>query len=234
MRIRSNDSSSLPPARTGMDEARSTTSQCRIGKASVSQPEVSMRKVYESIVVILAAGLAAAIALIELPIHSTEPGTVVGGGDLFAAPPPTSAPALPPLPPLLFPPGSSTPVPIESPATSAPSLPPGAQPRQGMTEASSPAMGVLGTSLAQQAPTPTTKPLSAPAPRPRPASNKPKPPPTAKKAKPLRPTKPPQSTKPKPPPTSNKPKPPPPTGQPKSEVKPKDGRKATSAGALNP
>jgi hypothetical protein len=173
-----------------------------------------MRKVYESIVVILAAGLAAAIALIELPIHSTEPGTVVGGGDLFAAPPPTSAPALPPLPPLLFPPGSSTPVPIESPATSAPSLPLGAQPRQGRTEASSPAMGVLGTSLARQAPTPTTKPRSAPAPKPRPASNKPKPPPTSKKPKPLRPTK---------------PKPPPPTGQPKSEIKPKDGRKATSA-----
>jgi hypothetical protein len=173
-----------------------------------------MRKVYEGIVVILAAGLAAAIALIELPIHSTEPGTVVGGGDLFAAPPLTSAPALPPLPPLLFPPGSSTPVPIESPATTAPSLPLGARPGQGMTEASSPAMGVLGTSLAQQAPPPATEPPSAP---------EPKPPPTAKKAKPLR------STKPEPPPTSNRPKPPPPTGQPKSEVKPKDGRKATSA-----
>jgi hypothetical protein len=187
-----------------------------------------MRKVYESIVVIVAAGLAAAMALIELPIHSTEPGTVVGGGDLFAAPPPTSAPALPPLPPLLFPPGSSTPVPIESPPTSAPSFPLGAQPRQGMTEASSPAMGVLGTSLAQQAPTPTTEPPSAPASKPPSASNKAKPPPTSKKPKP------PQPTKPKPPPTSNKSKPPPPTEQPKSEIKPKDGRKATAAGNLNP
>jgi hypothetical protein len=177
-----------------------------------------MRKVYESIMVIVAAGLAAAIALIDLPIHATGPGTVVGGGDLFAAPPPTSAPALPPLPPLLFPPGSSTPVPIESPATSAPSLPLGAQPRQGRTEASSPAMGVLGTSLARQAPTPTTEPPSAPEPKP----------PTSKKSKPLRPTK------PEPPLTSNRPKPPPPTGQPKSEIKPKDGRKATSAGNLNP
>jgi hypothetical protein len=217
-----------------MDEARSTTSQCRIGKASVSQPEVNMRKIYESIVVILAAGLAAAMALIELPIHSTEPGTVVGGGDLFAAPPLTSAPALPPLPPLLFPPGSSTPVPIESPAASAPSLPLGAQPRRGMTEASSPAMGVLGTSLAQQAPTPPTEPLSAPEPKPPPASNKAKPPSTAKKPRPLRPTKPPQPTEPMAPPISNKAKPPPPTAQPKSEIKPKDGRKATSAGDLNP
>jgi hypothetical protein len=228
MRIRSSDSSSLPPARTGTDEARSTTSQCRIGRASVGRPEVSMRKVYESIVVIVAAGLAAAMALIDLPIHSTEPGTVVGGGDLLAAPPPTSAPALPPLPPLLFPPGSSTPVPIESPATSAPSLPLGAQPRRGMTEASSPAMGVRGTSLAQQAPTPPTEPLSAPAAKPPPASNKAKPPPTSTKPKPLRPTK------PKPPPTSNKAKPPPSTEQPRSEIKPKAGRKATSAGDLNP
>jgi hypothetical protein len=165
-----------------------------------------MRKIYESIVVILAAGLAAAMALIELPIHSTAPGTVVGGGHLFAAPPPTSAPALPPLPPLLFPPGSSTPVPIESPATSAPSLPLGAQPRRGMTGASSPAMGVPGTSLAQ---------------------HEPKPPPTSRKPKPLRPTKPPRLTKPKPLLTSNKPRPP--TGRPKSKIKPKDAGKATSA-----
>jgi hypothetical protein len=164
-----------------------------------------MRKVYESIMVIVAAGLAAAIALIDLPIHATGPGTVVGGGDLFAAPPPTSAPALPPLPPLLFPPGSSTPVPIESPATSAPSLPLGAQPRRGMTGASSPAMRGLGTSLAQHEP------------KPPPASNKPKQPPASKKPKPLRPTK------PEPLPTSNKPQPP------KSRIKPKDARKATSA-----
>jgi hypothetical protein len=173
-----------------------------------------MRKVYESIMVIVAAGLAAAMALIELPIHSTEPGTAVDGGDLFAAPPPTSAPALPPLPPLLFPPGSSTPVPIESPATSAPSLPLEAQPPQDVTKASSPAMGVLGGSLTQHAPTPTAEPPPAAKPKPPPTSNKPKPPPAPER---------------KPPSTSNKSKPPPAT-KPKSETRPEDSRKANSAG----
>jgi hypothetical protein len=166
--------------------------------------------------VIVAAGLAAVVALVEIPTQSGQPGSVVAGGDLFAAPPPTSAPTLPPLPPLLFPPGSSTPVPIESPATPAPALSLGAQPPQGVTEASSPAMGILGTSVAQDAPTSTTQPPSA---------IKPKPPPTSKKPKPPPPT----SKKPKPPPTSAKPKPPPPT-KPKSTIKPEDNRKTVSAG----
>lgn len=199
------DSSSLRPART-----------CRIGEVSVSRPEVSMRKVLEIIMVIVAAGLAAAVALIDIPTHSAAPGTVVSGGGLLAAPPSTSAPTLPPLPPLLFPPGSSTPIPIESPATPAPTLPLRAQPPQGVTKASSPAMGMLGTSLAQHAPTPTTEPPSA---------TKPKPPPTSKKPNP------PPATKPKPPPASSQPKPPPDTKKkPKSETKPEDSRKATSAG----
>jgi hypothetical protein len=174
-----------------------------------------MRKVNEVIMVIVAAGLATAVALIEIPTHSAVPGTVVGGGDLFAAPPPTSAPTLPPLPPLLFPPGFPAPGPIEPPATSAPSLPLGAQPPQDVAEASLPAMGVFGTSLAQHAPTPTTEPP--------PATKKPKPPPTSDKPKP-----PPATKKPKPPPTSDKPKPPPAT-KPKSEIKPEDRRKGTLA-----
>jgi hypothetical protein len=67
-----------------------------------------MRKVYEIIMVITAAGLAAAVALIEIPTRSAT-GPVIAGGDLLAAPPPTSARTLPPLPPLLFPPDSSPP-----------------------------------------------------------------------------------------------------------------------------
>ena len=190
-----------------------------------------MRKVYEIIMVIVAAGLAAAVALIEIPTRSA-PGPVVAGGDLFAAPPPTSPPTLPPLPPLLFPPDSSPPIPVGSPATPAPALSLGPQPPRGVTEASSPAMGIRGASLAQHAPTSATGPPSATKPKPPPTSNRPKPPPPIKPKPP--PTsnkpKPPPRTKPKPPPTSEKPKVEPPT-KPKSKIKAEASGSTTSAGA---
>ena len=139
-----------------------------------------MRKVYEIIMVIVAAGLAAVVALIEIPTHSAS-GPVVTGDVPFAAPPPATAPTLPPLPPLLFPPHSSPPVPIETPATPAAAVSLGAQPPRDEIEASSPAMGMPGTSQAQHAPTSTTEPPSA---------TKPMPPPTSNEPKPLPPTKP--------------------------------------------
>ena len=147
-----------------------------------------MRKLYEIVLVIAAAGLAATMALIEIPTHSPDLGTVVGGGSLSAGPPPVVDSSFPPLPPLLFPPGFPAPGPIEPPATSAPSLPLGAQPPQDVAEASLPAMGVFGTSLAQHAPTPTTEPP--------PATKKPKPPPTSDKPKPPPATKPKSEIKP--------------------------------------
>ena len=159
-----------------------------------------MRKVYEIIMVIVAAGLAEAVALIGIPTQSGQPGSVVAGGELSAAPP-TSAPTLPPLPTLLFPPGSSAPVPIGSRATPAPDLSLRAQPPQGVTEASSPAMGRPGASLAQHAPPSTSQPPSAVKPKPPTISKKPMPPPPTK-----------------PPPASTKPKPTPPT-KPKRGIK---------------
>src|SRR5215218_9929892 len=82
-----------------------------------------MRRANEILLVIAAAGLAAVAALIEIPTHSADPGTVVGGGSLFAGSPSTTASTLPPLPPLLFPPGSSTPVPIQPPTPTGGGLP---------------------------------------------------------------------------------------------------------------
>src|SRR5215218_5793931 len=82
-----------------------------------------MRRANEILLVIAAAGLAAVAALIEIPTHSADPGTVVGGGSLFAGSPSTTASTLPPLPPLLFPPGSSTPVPIQPPTPTGEGLP---------------------------------------------------------------------------------------------------------------
>src|SRR5829696_4193439 len=82
-----------------------------------------MRRANEIVLVIAAAGLAAVAALIEIPTHSADPGTLVGGGNLFAGSPSTAASTLPPLPPLLFPPGSSTPVPIQPPTPTGEGLP---------------------------------------------------------------------------------------------------------------
>jgi hypothetical protein len=105
-----------------------------------------MRKLYEIVLVLAAAGLAATMALIEIPTHSADLGTVVGGDSLLGAPPPISDSGVPPLPPLLFPPGSSTPVSIEPLATPVPSLTLGVQ-------ASASAMDSLGAFSAQRAPT---------------------------------------------------------------------------------
>ena len=179
-----------------------------------------MRKVNEIIMVIVAAGLAAAVALIEIPTRSAAPGTVVGGGAHFTAPPPMSDLSFPPLPPSLFPPGSSTPVPTGTPATSASSLALGAEPPQGVTRASSPASGVLGTALAKHAPTPTATPP--------PAAEKPTPPPATEKPTP-------KIKKPKPAPAAEEPKPeklkpPPATEKPTPRNKPDDSRNVTLAG----
>jgi hypothetical protein len=173
-----------------------------------------MRKVYEIVMVIAAAGLAAAVALIDIPTDSADPGAVIGGDQLFAAPPPTIAPTFPPLPPLLTPPGSSTPVPTDPAAT--PASPLRVQPH-GVTAAASASVGVLGAASVPRAPTTTTDPPAAktkPAAR-APVKTKPKPPPPAK-AKPK--PKPPAKTKPKPPP-------------PKGETKPKDRRTSASTGS---
>lgn len=172
-----------------------------------------MRKIYEIVMVIAAAGLAAAVALIDIPTDSAGPGAVIGGDKLFAAPPPI-APTFPPLPPLLTPPGSSTPVPTDPAAT--PASPLRVQP-QGVTAAASASVGVPGAASVPRAPTTTTDPPAAktkPAAR-APVKTKPKPPPPAK-AKPK--PKPPAKTKPKPPP-------------PKGETKPKDRRKSASTGS---
>jgi hypothetical protein len=174
-----------------------------------------MRKVNEIILVVVAAGLAAAVALVDIPTHSAAPGTVVGGPD-FAAPPPISDPIVPPLPPLLFPPGTSTPAPTEPPATPAPSPALGAEPPHGVTKASSPASGVLGTALVKQAP--------SPAPEPPPAAKKPKPNPPD----PQKPEPPPAAEKPEPKP--KKPKPPPAAEKPEPKIKPKDRRNNTADG----
>jgi hypothetical protein len=184
---------------------------------SIYPPGVSMRKVYEIAVVIAAAGLAAAVALIDIPTDSADPGAVIGGDELFAAPPPTIAPTFPPLPPLLTPPGSSTPVPTDPAAT--PASPLRVQP-QGVTAAALASVGVLGASSVPRAPATTTDPPAAkakPAPAParaKPAKAKPKPPPA------------------KPPPPKAKPKPPPPTEtRPKGETKPKDRSMTASTGS---
>jgi hypothetical protein len=112
-----------------------------------------MRKLYEIVLVIAAAGLAATVALIEIPTHSGDPGTVVGGGSLLAAPPPISDSSFPPLPPLLFPPGSSTPVPIEPLATPLSSLALEGQASSNLAQASASAIGSLGAVSGQGAPT---------------------------------------------------------------------------------
>src|SRR5829696_4455924 len=83
-----------------------------------------MRRVNEIILAIAAAGLVAVAMLIGIPTHSADPGTVVGVGSPFPALPSTTASTLPPLPPLLFPPGSSTPVPIQPPTPTSGGLPP--------------------------------------------------------------------------------------------------------------
>jgi hypothetical protein len=117
-----------------------------------------MRKLYEIVMVIAAAGLAASLALIDIPTHSADPGMVTGGEALFAVPPPTIAPSFPPLPPLLAPPGSSTPAPSDPAAT--PASPLSLRP-QGVTEAASAAVGVLGASSVPRAPSTTADPPAA-------------------------------------------------------------------------
>jgi hypothetical protein len=181
-----------------------------------------MRKAYEIVMVIAAAGLAATVALIDIPTDSADPGTLIGGEELFAAPPPISAPTFPPLPPSLVPPGSSTPVPTDPLATPASLLPLGVQPPQGVTKASSPAVRVPGTTSVPRAPTATTDPPAA-KPKPPPAKPKPKSKPPPAKPKP----------KSKPPPAKPKPKsePPPAKPKPKSETKPADSLKTSSAGS---
>jgi hypothetical protein len=174
----------------------------------IYRPGVSMRKIYEIVMVIAAAGLAAAVALIDIPTDSADPGAVIGGDKLFAAPPPTIAPTFPPLPPLLTPPGSSTPVPTDPAAT--PASPLRVQP-QGVPAAASASVGVLGTASVPRAPTATT---DAPAAKAKPTKAKP----TKSKPKP-----PPAKTKP----IKAKPKPPPPKGK----TKPKDRRKSASTGS---
>jgi histone H1/5 len=188
-----------------------------------------MRKVYEIVMVIAAAGLAAAVALIDIPTHSADPGTVIGGEGLFAAPPPMIGPSFPPLPLLLAPPGSSTPVPTDPAAT--PTSPLRVQP-QGVTEAASAVVGVLGTASVPRPPTATTdppaaKPKAKPAAKAKPTKAKPKPPPP--KAKPVK-------AKPKPPPpkaepVKAKPQPPPPKAKAKGGTKPEDRRKSASTGS---
>ena len=174
-----------------------------------------MRKVYEIVMVIAAAGLAAAVALIDIPTDSADPGAVIGGDKLFAAPPPTIPPTFPPLPPLLTPPGSSTPVPTD-PAAATPASPLRVQP-QGVTAAASASVGVLGTASVPRAPTTTTDP---PAAEPKPAETKPV------KTKPKPP--PPTETKP----VKTKPKPPPPTEtKPKGGTKSEDRRKSAPTGS---
>ena len=157
-----------------------------------------MRKLYEIVLVIAAAGLAATMALIEIPTHSPDLGMVAGGRGLSAGPPPVVDSSFPTLPPLLFPPGSSTPVPTKPLAAPVPSLASGVQ-------ASASAMGSFGASAAQRSPTsPTAK---APATR-----TKSKPPPAAKpKAAPhtSKKTKPPVRPKPEAPHTSKRSAPPP-------------------------
>jgi hypothetical protein len=170
---------------------------------SLYRPGVSMRKVFEIVMVIAAAGLAAAVALIDIPTDSADPGAVIGGDKLFAAPPPTIAPTFPPLPPLLTPPGSSTPVPTDPAAM--PAAPLRVQP-QGVTAAASASVGVLGASSVPRAPTTATDP---PAAKTKPAAR------AAAKTKPAK-TKP---AKTKPPPTETKPK---------GERKPEDHRKSAS------
>jgi hypothetical protein len=133
-------------------------------------PGVSMRKAYEIVMVIVAAALAAAVAVIDVPGDSADPGTVIGGEELFAAPPPASAPIFPPLPPSLVPPGSSAPVPTDPLGTPASAVPFGVQPPRGVTKASSPAVRVLGTTSVRHAPTAATDP---PAVRPKPPPIKP-------------------------------------------------------------
>ena len=117
-----------------------------------------MRKLYEIVVVIAAAGLAASLALIEIPTPSADPGTVTGGDGVLAVPPPAAAPSFPPLPPLLTPPDSSTPVPTDPAATPASLI--DLQP-QGMTDAASAAVGVLAASSASRAPTAAPDPPAA-------------------------------------------------------------------------
>jgi hypothetical protein len=172
-----------------------------------------MRKAYEIVMVIAAAGLAAAVALIDIPTDSAGPGTLIGGEDLFAAPPPTSAPTFPPLPPSLVPPGSSTPVPTDPPATPASLLSFWVQPPQRVTKASSPAVRVLETTSMSRALTATTDPPAA----------KPKPAPTKTKLR--------TKTKPKPLPTAPQSKPRPANPKPKRETKSEDRLKTSSAGS---
>jgi hypothetical protein len=182
----------------------------------IYRPGVSMRKIYEIVMVIAAAGLAAAVALIDIPTDSADPGAVIGGDKLFAAPPPTIPPTFPPLPPLLTPPGSSTPVPTD-PAAATPASPLRVQP-QGVTAAASASVGVLGTASVPRAPTTTT--TDPPAAKPKPAETKPV------KTKPKPP--PPTETKP----VKTKPKPPPPTEtKPKGGTKSEDRRKSAPTGS---
>jgi hypothetical protein len=219
MRIGSSDSDSLlQPARSVRSKLEQPRRSALPARVSVSRPGVTMRKVCEVLMVIAAAGLAAAVALIDIPTHSAVPGTVVAGGELFAAPPPTSASTLPLLPPLLFPPGAPTPVPIKAPTTPALPHPLGVQSTRNAAAAASPAIGMLVTPSVGHVPTSATKPKPS-------ASTKPTPPPTLKQAKPP-PTKskPHASRKPKPPPTKSKP--------PHTSKKPKDERKSDSSGKV--
>jgi hypothetical protein len=196
--------------------------------------------------VIAAAGLAAAVALIDIPTDSADPGRLIGGEDLFAAPPPISASTFPLLPPSLVPPGSSTPVPTDPPATPASLLPFWVQPPPTVTKASSPAVRVLGTTSMSRPLTATTDP---PAAKPKPAPTKtklrtkmkPKPLPTAPQSKPRpakpkprpTPTKPGPKSEPKPrrPPTKPEPEPRPAKPKPKKETKSEDSLKTSSAGS---
>ena len=194
-----------------------------------------MRKLYEIVLVIAAAGLAATVALVEIPTHS-DPGTVVGGRSGFSAgPPPIGDSSFPPLPPLLFPPGSSTPVTIEPLATPVPSLALGVQASSNVAQAPASAGGSRGASSAQRAPTspsakaparlkskpPAAKPKAAPtlknakhgpAAKPKPAAH------TSKKAKPPIKSKPPHTSKRSGPPAA-KPKPRHPSKKSKGERK---------------
>ncbi len=109
-----------------------------------------MRKLYEIVLVIAAAGLAATVVLIEIPSGSGDPGRVVAGGSLLDALPPRSASTPTPLPPFAFPAAASTPAPVEPLTTPAPAQELDVRPSGSVAGSTFFATGRLGASSAQR------------------------------------------------------------------------------------
>jgi hypothetical protein len=108
-----------------------------------------MRKLFEIVLVIVAAGLAAAVALIDIPSDWGDHGTGVAGGSLLDALPPSGASTLPPIPQFTFPAAPSTPAPVQPPTTPAPVQGLDVQPSRSEATSRFVATGRLGASPAQ-------------------------------------------------------------------------------------